>query len=107
MHPARVERKIGIMVSAAPASPEFTAGVAAAERALGPGSQVYLYLIDSAVEGISDPRFAEFKSAGGHLYACAYSLQRRGLNPPGAATLSGLTVLSDIMSSTEEFQSYN
>ena len=102
-----MEKKVGIMVSAAPGSPQFSAGLAAAERALSPGAQVYLYLIDEAVEGISDPRFSSFKSSGGHLYACAYSLQRRGLNPPGAATLSGLTVLSDIMSSTDEFQSFN
>lgn len=102
-----MEKKVGIMVSADPRSPEFSAGLSAAERALAPGAQVYLYLIDEAVEGIANPRFAAFKSAGGHLYACAYSLQRRGLNPPGAATLSGLTVLSDIISSTDEFQSYN
>jgi hypothetical protein len=67
---------------------------------------VYLYLIDAAVEGIADPRLGSFKSAGGHLFACAYSLQNRGLNPPGEATLSGLTVLSDIMASTDEFQSF-
>jgi len=102
-----MEKKIGIMVSAAPDSPQFSSGLSAAERALALKSQVYLYLIDAAVEGISNHRFTEFKSAGGHLYACAYSLQRRGLNPPGAATLSGLTVLSDIMSSTDEFESYN
>ena len=48
-----------------------------------------------------------FKEKGGHLFACAYSVQNRGLNPPGAATLTGLTVLSDIMASTDEFQSFN
>ena len=102
-----MEKKIGILISAAPASSKFSEGLAAAERAVSTKSQVYLYLIDSAVEGIANPRLESFKSSGGHLFACAYSLQRRGLNPPGAATLSGLTVLSDIMASTDEFQSYN
>jgi hypothetical protein len=101
-----MEKKIGVMISAAPNSPHFTEGLAAAERSLS-SAQVYLYLIDAAVEGIANPRFEEFKSRGGHLFACAYSLQRRGLNPPGAATLSGLTVLSDIMASTDEFHSFN
>lgn len=98
---------MGVLISAAPGSPNFSEGLGAAERALSSRAQVYLYLIDSAVEGIGNSRFESFKLAGGHLFACAYSLQRRGLNPPGAATLSGLTVLSDILSSTDEFQSYN
>ena len=102
-----MEKKIGIMVSAEPNSPKFAEALTAAERALSTNAQVYLYLIDAAVEGIANPRFESFKSSGGHLFACAYSLQRRGLNPPGAATLSGLTVLSDILSSTDEFQSFN
>jgi hypothetical protein len=102
-----MEKKIGLMISAPPNSPRFSEGLAAAEHSLSPNAQVYLYLIDAAVEGISNPRFEAFKSKGGHLFACAYSLQRRGLNPPGAATLSGLTVLSDIMASTDEFQSFN
>lgn len=102
-----MEKKVGIMISAAPGSAHFSEGLAAAEHALSTRSQVYLYLIDSAVEGMTNPRFELFKAGGGHLFACAYSLQRRGLNPPGAATLSGLTVLSDILSSTDEFQSFN
>lgn len=102
-----MEKKIGIMISAPAASPKFSDGLAAAEAALSSSAQVYLYLIDAAVEGIANPRLSTFKSRGGHLFACAYSLQNRGLNPPGEATLSGLTVLSDIMASTDEFQSYN
>ena len=102
-----MEKKIGIMVSAAPASPKFSEGLAAAERALSARSQVYLYLIDSAVEGIANAQLESLKGAGGHIFACAYSLQRRGLNPPGVATLTGLTFLSDIMSSTDEFLSFN
>ena len=101
------EKKIGIMISAAPSSPKFSEGLAAAESSVSARDQVYLYLIDAAVEGINHPRLESIKSSGAHLFACAYSLQHRGLNPPGAATLSGLTVLSDIMASTDEFKSFN
>lgn len=102
-----MEKKIGIMISAGPTSPKFSEGIVAAQNGLTGKTQVYLYLIDAAVEGVTDGRLEAFKERGGHLFACAYSVQNRGLNPPGAATLTGLTVLSDIMASTDEFQSFN
>jgi hypothetical protein len=49
----------------------------------------------------------KLKNAGVHLFACAYSLQRRGLNAPPEATLAGLTILSDIMASAGRFESFN
>jgi hypothetical protein len=99
--------KIGIMISAPAATSSFELGLAAAKNALSEGAQVYLYCIDSGVEGLQDPRLAELKNAGVHLFACAYSLQRRGLNAPPEATLSGLTILSDIMASADRFESFN
>ena len=99
--------KVGIMISAQAGTDSFEQGLAAAANALQNGAQVYLYCIDSGVEGISDPRFAKLKNAGVHLFACAYSLQRRGLNAPSEATLAGLTILSDIMASAERFESFN
>ena len=99
-------KKIGIMISSRPKSAEFEKGMATAQKALA-HAQVYLYLIDSAVEAMPDPRFEKFKSAGGHLFVCAYSVQKRGLNPSTPATQTGLTILSDIMSSTDEFHSFN
>lgn len=94
------------MISAPKDSESFEHGMTAAANSLK-GAQVYLYLIDAAVEGLTDARFEMFKAAGGHLFACAYSLQKRRMHPAGGATQSGLTVLSDIMSSTDEFQSFN
>lgn len=100
-------KKTGIMLSAAPGTSTFSLGLDRADRAVASGDQVYLYCIDDAVEGLTNPQFEKLQKAGAHLYACAYSLQRRGLVPPGIATLSGLTVLSDIMASTDEFHSFN
>jgi hypothetical protein len=101
------DAKVGIMISAQAGTSSFEQGLAAAGNALQSGSQVYLYCIDDGVEGINDPRFAELKNAGVHLFACAYSLQRRGLNSPPEATLAGLTILSDIMASANRFESFN
>lgn len=95
------------MISAAPGGPTFEKGMAQAEAALGENRQVYLYWIDQAVEGLRPPELARLKAAGAHLFACAYSLQKRGLAAPPEVTLSGLTILSDILSSTDEFQSFN
>ena len=95
------------MISAPGGTAPFQQGIAAAEKALKEGHQVYLYYIDRGVEGLDAARLPQLKEAGAHVYACAYSLQRRGLTPPPEATLSGLTVLSDIMASTDQFQSFN
>ena len=99
--------KVGILISAQTGTASFDQGLVAAENALHDGSQVYLYCIDNGVEGLNDARFAKLKNAGVHLFACAYSLQRRALNAPPEATLAGLTILSDIMASAERFESFN
>ena len=100
-------RKVGIMISAEGGSPSFKQGLAATEAAVRGGAQVYLYFIDNGVDGLEDPRVGQLKNAGVHLFACAYSLQRRGLNAPPEATLAGLTILSDVIASADDFQSYN
>ena len=95
------------MISADAESASFKRGLAAVEKAVRDGAQVYLYFIDSGVEGLADVSIRQLKEAGVHLFACAYSLQRRGLNAPPEATLAGLTILSDVIASAEDFQSYN
>lgn len=95
------------MISAAPGEPTFQKGIDLAGDALRDGHQVYLYWIDQAVEGLRGADLARLKGAGAHLFACAFSLQKRGLAAPPEVTLSGLTILSDILSSTDEFQSFN
>jgi hypothetical protein len=100
-------KKIGVMISASPGTESFEQAIAAAQSALQQGALIYLYSIDAAVEALADPRFSQLKSAGVNLFACAYSLQRRGLTSPLDITPSGLTVLSDILASADEFQSFN
>ena len=100
-------KKVGIMISADATGTSFEEGLAAAQSAIRDGAQVYLYFIDNGVQGLGDARIRQLKDAGVHLFACAYSLQRRGLNAPPEATLAGLTILSDVIASADDFQSYN
>jgi predicted peroxiredoxin len=98
--------KCGVLIAAAPGSASFAAGLNAAEQALFRGDQVYLYCIDQGVDGLSDGKFEKLREAGAKLFACAYSLQKRNLSEETGATPSGLSILSDIIASTDEFLSF-
>jgi sulfur relay (sulfurtransferase) complex TusBCD TusD component (DsrE family) len=98
-------KKLGIMISAAPQTPNFTHGLNLADAALKQGISVYLYCIDSAVSGLE--LLGELKERGLKLFACAYSMQERGLTNDAGATLAGLTILTDVIASTDRFVSFN
>jgi sulfur relay (sulfurtransferase) complex TusBCD TusD component (DsrE family) len=101
-----MNRKLGIMISAAPGTAAFDQGAGLAEAALGKGAGVYIYWIDEAVRGLGDPRVQALRASGARLFACAYSLQRRGLREDGGCILAGLTILSDLIASTDRFASF-
>jgi len=100
-------RKLGVMISAPPGAPGFSHGIGLARAALAKRDLVYLYCIDEAVAGLPDPRLAELQQGGAKLFACAYSLQKRGLAAHPGAVLAGMSMLSDIMASTDRFVSFN
>jgi sulfur relay (sulfurtransferase) complex TusBCD TusD component (DsrE family) len=99
-------RKLGIMLSAAPGTRPFDQALELADAALQKKAGVYMYWIDEAVRGLGDRRVQKLKASGARLFACAFSLQRRGLKADGGCTLSGLTVLSDLIASTDRFASF-
>lgn len=107
MGAAKIMKKLGIMISARPGTVRFENGLNLASAALSRGIGVYLYCIDGAVEGLRDPRFNALRERGAKLFACAYSLQERELEAPRELTLSGLTILSDLIASTDRFVSFN
>ena len=78
-----------------------------AKAALARGDKVYLYCIDDAVPGLSDPRLAKLKGDGLNLFGCAYSMRQRKLPLDDSAVFTGLSVLSDIMADTDQFESFN
>ena len=95
------------MVSVATDAPGFGQALDLAAKAIGDGEKVFLYCIDDAVPGISDPRLAKLREDGLNLFGCAYSMRQRKLPLDESAVFSGLSVLSDIMADTDRFESFN
>ena len=100
-------KRLGVLLSTAPAHPNFTHGLRLAETAVGRGMEVYLYCIDDAVTGLTHPLLQSLKARGLRLYACAQAAQRRQIPMNDDAVFSGLSVVSDLMASTERFVSFN
>ena len=99
--------KLGILVSCDPAHRNFSHAIGLARTAVGRGVQVYLYCIDEAVRGIARKEVQTLKKDGAVLYGCAFSARTRNLPIDDLATYSGLTVVSDLMASTDRFVSFN
>ena len=104
---AQTARKLGILVSVAPTHPNFHHGLQLATAALEAQDEVYLYCLDEAVRGVEDERLQTLKANGLRLFACAFAAQRRKLPHSGNALYGGLTMLNDIMTSTDRFVSFN
>jgi predicted peroxiredoxin len=100
-------RKLGILISTSPEAAGFRHGVRLAEAALASGVDVYLYCIDDAVRGVGNADLQQLKQRGLKLYACAYGAQRRNLPLSELAVFAGLTVVHDLMASTDRFVSFN
>lgn len=100
------QRKTGLLLSTAPGTAAFTAGVEAAAAAIANGSRVFTYCIDDAISGVGDARLQALRRQGLILYACAYGANRRRIPINDLATFVGLGVLGDIISSTDEFRSF-
>ncbi|MGE3308824.1 MAG: DsrE family protein [Limisphaerales bacterium] len=105
--PALRGRKLGILLSTAPSEPSFRHGVRLADSALSAGADVYLYCIDDAVHGVADTELQALRDRGLKLYACAYGAHRRNLPVNSLAAFAGLTVVNDLIASTDRFVSFN
>jgi hypothetical protein len=102
-----IGKKLGLLLSIPPGHPNFEHGLALAEAAVRRGAHVYLYCIDEAVRGLQNPRLQALKGQGLNLFACAHAAQKRDIEVSDVATFSGLTVVSDLMASTDRFVSFN
>ncbi len=100
-------KKLGLLISSLPDSPQFWHGIRLAEVALAEGVDVYLYCIDDAVTGVGEEKVQNLKSKGLKLYACAYGAHRRNFPLSDQATFAGLTVVSDLIAGTNRFLSFN
>lgn len=100
-------KKLGILISCLPEQPNFRHGVGVAWAAIHLGIDVYLYCIDDAVKGVEEPALQELKNRGLKLYACAYGAHRRNYPLNDKAVFAGLTVVNDLIASTDRFLSFN
>jgi predicted peroxiredoxin len=100
-------KKLGLLISAHPDQPNFQRGLLLAETALAEGVDVYLYCIDDAVPGVELDRLQSLKARGLKLFACAYGAHRRNMSLSDKATFAGLTVVNDLIASTDRFLSFN
>ena len=100
-------KKLGLMLSSAPAHSHLDTAVGLSAAALDQGALVYLYLIDDAVAAVEDPRIQSLAERGVKLFVCAYGCQKRRLPLSDKATNCGLVVLTDVISGTDRFVSLN
>ena len=99
-------KKLGVLLTTAPDHPNFRPAVALMSAALEAGVRVYLYCIDDAVKAVDTPELQAIKARGASLFGCAYGAHRRKLPVNDLAAWSGLTVLADVVGSTDKFVSF-
>jgi sulfur relay (sulfurtransferase) complex TusBCD TusD component (DsrE family) len=100
-------KKLGLLLSTPPGQPGFQHGLRLAQAALEEGADVFLYCVDEAVRGADEPRLQSLAARGLKLYVCAYGAQRRGMERNPKAIYGGLALLSDLISATDRFVSFN
>ena len=100
-------KKLGVLLSTSPESTKFKHGLQLAKIAVQRGVLVYLYCIDEAIHGVENQELQRLKQEGLKLFACAYAAEKRNLPSSDLAAFSGLTILSDIIGSTDKFISFN
>jgi hypothetical protein len=99
-------KKLGVLLTTAPDHANFRPALALMNAALDAGVRVYLYCIDDAVRAVDTPEIQAIKARGASLFGCAYGAHRRRLPVSDLAAWSGLTVLADVVGSTDKFVSF-
>lgn len=99
-------KKLGVLLTTPPDHPNFRPAVALIRAALDAGVRVYLYCIDEGVRSVGTAEIQGLKDRGAHLFGCAYGAGNRKIAIDEAAAWSGLTVLADVVGSTDRFISF-
>lgn len=94
---------LGILIAVSPSEITFTYGIGLAQAAQKEGVQVYLYLLDDAVESAPQTSIADLVDQGVKVTACAYAARRRHLKLNNNVTFGGLGLLNDIIANTDRF----
>ena|SRR5579871_499263 len=99
-------RKLGVLLTVTPEHPSFRPAVALMRAAVKAGVRVYLYCIDEGVKSVNSPEIQALKAHGQSVFGCAYGAGHRKLPIDDSAAWSGLTVLADVVGSTDKFVSF-
>jgi len=99
-------KKLGVLLTTPPDHSNFLPAVALMTSALDAGIRVYLYCIDEGVRAVSSPQIQELKKRGMSLFGCAYGAGHRNIALDESAAWSGLTIVADVIGSTDRFVSF-
>ena len=99
-------RKLGVLLTTGPEHPNFRPALALMNGALDAGVRLYLYCIDEGVRAVATAEIQALKDRGASLFGCAYGAHRRHMAVDESAAWSGLTVLADVVASTDRFVSF-
>lgn len=99
-------KKLGVLLTTAPDHPNFRPALALMRAALDAKVRVYLYCIDEGVRAVATADIQEIKRRGGSVFGCAYGAGHRKIALDDSAAWSGLTVLADVVGSTDRFVSF-
>jgi sulfur relay (sulfurtransferase) complex TusBCD TusD component (DsrE family) len=97
------QRSLGILIAVSPSEESFGYGIGLAQAAQKEGVQVYLYLLDDAVESAPQTSISDLVHQGVKVTACAYAARRRHLDLNDNVTFGGLGLLNDIIANTDRF----
>jgi len=99
-------KKLGVLLTTAPEHPNFRPALALMNGALDAGVRLYLYCVDDGVRSVATPEIHALKTRGASVFGCAYGAGRRNIPLDESAAWSGLTVLADVVGSTDRFVSF-
>ena len=99
-------KKLGVLLTTVPEHPNFRPALALMNGALDAGVRLYLYCVDDGVRSVATPEIQALKARGASVFGCAYGAGRRNIPLDESAAWSGLTVLADVVGSTDRFVSF-
>lgn len=100
-------KKLAVLLSTPPDTPDVHTVVNLTKAALDQGVEVYLYLLDDGVLNFDQPVIDELLAQGVKMYCCAYAAQKRNIPRSEKAVFGGLFVLLNLINSCDRFIAFN
>ncbi len=101
--PRASDKTLGVLLGVGPSEVSFRYGIQLAATAQRSQIQVYLYLLDDAINGMEDSELNALIAAGAKVMACAYGARKRNLPLNDSITFGGLGLLNNLITKTDRF----